>query len=114
MKGNELIANTLEKTTSELKAVIREAENLLKTTGNTQKEALTAARARFEKTLNDAKGEVLDLEEEVIEKVKGAAHTTDVYVHDHAWNVAGAGICVGLLVGLLVGRSNHGVEKYDH
>ena len=114
MKGTELIANTLEKTTSELKSVIREAESLLKTTGNTQRDALKVARTRFEKTLKNTKDEVLDLEENVVEKVRDAAHATDVYVRDHAWNVAGAGACVGLLVGLLAGLSNHGVGRHDH
>jgi ElaB/YqjD/DUF883 family membrane-anchored ribosome-binding protein len=98
----------------ELKNVITEAESLLKTTGMPEGEAFKTARAKFEVTLKNAKEEVLGLEHEMVEKVKGAAHATDEYVRDHAWNVAGAGACVGLLVGLLAARSHQHGSRQEH
>jgi ElaB/YqjD/DUF883 family membrane-anchored ribosome-binding protein len=104
MKGTDLIADTLEKITRELKTVIKDAENLLKTTEKPEGDAFKVARAKFESTLKNAKEEVLELEQDMVEKIKDAAHTTDKYVKDHAWNMAGVGACVGLLIGLLVAR----------
>jgi len=104
MKGTDLIANTLEKMASELKIVIKDAENLLKTTEKPESDAFKVARAKFESTLKNAKQEVLELEQDMVVKIKDAAHTTDKYVKDHAWNMAGVGACIGLLVGLLVAR----------
>ena len=104
MKGNDVSTNELDKVMGELKAVIKDAENLLKNTDKTESEGFKAARAKFESTLETAKGELLHLEEDVVKRVKVAAQTTDEYVKDHPWNAVGMGACVGLLVGLLVGR----------
>ncbi len=104
MKGSEMYSKTLDKMMSELKSVIKDAENFLKKTEKPEEEGFKLARVKFESTLKNAKGELLDLEQQMVEKIKEAAHTTDKYVKDHAWNMAGAGACVGLLVGLLVSR----------
>ena len=36
-------------------------------------------------------------------KAKDAAHTANVYAHDEPWQIAGAALAVGVLVGLLIG-----------
>lgn len=104
--SNELSAKTLDKMMDELKSVIKDAEHLLKNTEKQEGEAFKAARAKFEATLKNAKKEMLDLEENVVEKIKDAAHTTDKYVKDHPWNMIAVGACVGLLVGFLAGRKS--------
>ena len=106
MMSNEFSAKTLDKMMGELKSVIKDAENLLKNTEKQEGEAFKAARAKFESTLKNAKTELLDLEENVVGKIKDAAHTTDKYVKDHPWNMIGVGACIGLLVGFLVGRKS--------
>jgi ElaB/YqjD/DUF883 family membrane-anchored ribosome-binding protein len=113
MKGTELIEKNLDRITSELKAVIKGAENLLKTTEKSEGDAFKVARAKFKSTLKNAKGEVLDLEQDLTEKIKDAAHTNEKYVKEHPWNVAGAGAGIGLLVGLLVARNYHGGPRHS-
>lgn len=114
MKGTEVITSKLEKMTRELKTVINEAQHLLKTTVKPEDNAFKVARARFESTLKNAKEEALELEEEMVGKIKDTAHATDKYVRDHAWNVAGAVAGASLLVGLLVARGTHGGSRHDH
>ena len=104
MDRKDLSSNSRDKMMGELKAVIRDAEGLLKNTEQQVGEGFKSARLKFESTLNSAKGELLNLEENAMEKVKEAARTTDEYVKDHPWNSVGLGACVGLLVGLLIAR----------
>lgn len=101
---NDSSSNAHEKLMGELKSVIKDAESLLKNTENQASEGFKSARAKFESTLSNAKRELSGLEENVVDKVKEAAHTTDEYVKGHPWNSVGLGACVGLLVGLLAAR----------
>ena len=105
MNTNDLSSTARDKMMGELKSVIKDAEELLKITEHQADEGFKLARAKFEATLKNAKGELMQLEQNVIEKVKDAVHTTDEYVKDHPWNSVGLGACVGLLVGLLIGRN---------
>lgn len=104
MISSELSLKTLDKMMGELRSVIKDAENLLKNTEEQGGEAFKSARAKFESTLKNAKKEIQEMDQNVVEKFKDAAHTTDKYVKDHPWNMIGVGACVGLLVGFLVGR----------
>jgi ElaB/YqjD/DUF883 family membrane-anchored ribosome-binding protein len=107
MKDTEAIANTLDKVTRELKIAINEAEDILKTAGKTKSGVIHGVRARFESSVRNAKDDVADLQKEAVKKIRDAARSTDGYVRDHAWNVVGAGVCVGLLAGWLVAHGNH-------
>lgn len=102
--ANDSNSAARDKMMIELKSVIKDAEILLKNTENQASEGFKLARAKFESTLSNAKKELSDLEENVVDKVKEAAHTTDEYVKGHPWNSVGLGACVGLLVGLLAAR----------
>ena len=114
MKGTEAITKTIDKMTRDLKTVIDDAEVLLKTTRETPRIAFKEAKTRFEKTLRHAKDEALELEHEVAGKVRKAAKTTDRYVKDHPWGLAGAGATIGLVVGLLVALTPRGLDREDH
>lgn len=104
MKTNEVISNSLDRVVGQLRSVIKDAENLLRTTEKPEEDAFKRARARFEATLNNAKVELLDMEHLVVEKVRDAAHTTDEFVHDNPWNMAATAAVIGLLAGLLITR----------
>ncbi|OGR89327.1 MAG: hypothetical protein A3A86_06900 [Elusimicrobia bacterium RIFCSPLOWO2_01_FULL_60_11] len=43
--------------------------------------------------------------EKVTDAVKEKSQNVDDIVHEHPWQVAGAALAVGLLTGLLIGRS---------
>jgi ElaB/YqjD/DUF883 family membrane-anchored ribosome-binding protein len=94
-----------EQLMNDLHLVIRDAEELLKNTEQQTGEGFKAAKARFEKTLRNAKAEVERIEDLVITRTKDAAKATDVYVKENPWQSAGIAAGVGLLVGLLIGRS---------
>jgi len=102
--ANEANSNACNKMMGELKSVIKDAEELLKNTEQQAGEGFKSARAKFEATLNNARGELLHLEQDVVEKARDAARTTDEYVKGHPWQSVGLGACVGLIAGLLIGR----------
>ncbi|MFZ6743018.1 DUF883 family protein [Undibacterium sp. JH2W] len=94
-----------EQLMNDLHLVIRDAEELLKNTEQQSSEGFQSAKARFEKTLRNAKAEVERIEDLVVTRTKEAAKATDVYVKENPWQSAGIAAGVGLLVGLLIGRS---------
>ncbi|MBC3885371.1 DUF883 family protein [Undibacterium griseum] len=89
----------------DLNQVIRDAEELLKNTEQQSGEGFKSAKARFEHTLKNAKAEVERIEDLVVTRTKEAAKATDVYVKENPWQSAGIAAGVGLLLGLLIGRS---------
>ena len=104
MKANEINTEGRDTMMGELKSVIKDGEEMLKNTEQQAGESFKAAKERFETTLRNAKSELMHLEETIVERAKDAMHTTDEYVKDHPWKSVGLGACVGLIVGLLIGR----------
>jgi len=86
----------------DLKAVIDDAEELLKATAGAAGERISAARARAEASLNAAKSKLADLN--VVGQARDAAKAADDYVHEHPWGAVGIAAVAGLLVGILVSR----------
>jgi len=89
----------------DLKQVIRDAEDLLKNSEQQSSEGFKSAKEKFEQTLRNAKSEALRIEQAVVTRTKEAAQATDVYVKENPWQSAGIAAGVGLLIGLLIGRS---------
>jgi ElaB/YqjD/DUF883 family membrane-anchored ribosome-binding protein len=89
---------------SNLKAVIRDAEELLKSTGQQVDEGYQSARARFESSLSSAKSGLDNAQESVLARTKDAMHSTDDYVHDNPWRSVGVAAIAGVVIGLLLGR----------
>lgn len=108
MKDTEKIARNLDKLTGDLKSALNDAEKLLKTSSRPIGGALREAGAGFTAELKNAGEEAIALQRETIGKIKGAAHSTDKYVRNHPWSVAGSGVCAGLLAGWLISRGRHG------
>jgi ElaB/YqjD/DUF883 family membrane-anchored ribosome-binding protein len=89
---------------ADLKTVIQDAEAWLRHGGQLTGDELKSARAAFERTLTNAKDDLIRLEQTVVEKTKVAAKATDEYVNENPWKAVGVGAAVGLLVGLLISR----------
>ncbi len=89
---------------ADLKNVIQDAEAWLRHGGSLTGEELKAAKAKFERTIINAKDDLIRLEEAVVEKTKAAAKATDDYVQENPWKAAGIGAALGVLVGLLIAR----------
>lgn len=88
----------------DLRLVIKDAEDLLRSSGQQLDEGYRVARARFESTLSDARSSLSGLEERVAEGARDALDTTQQYVKENPWQAVGIGALTGLAIGLLIGR----------
>jgi len=95
---------TRDELLSEFKALIGDAEALLKATTDQAGETVTAVRQRIEQRLEEGKKSVAEAEVLLIEKTKEAAKNAEVYVRENPWNAVGIAAGVGLVVGLLMRR----------
>ncbi len=102
MDGTDIV--TRDKLVADLKIVINDAEELLKITAGQAGEKAAAVRDRLQKTIDQAKGKLVEVENRAIDQTKAAARATDTYVHDNPWKSVGIAAGVGLLFGLLLGR----------
>jgi ElaB/YqjD/DUF883 family membrane-anchored ribosome-binding protein len=85
---------------SDLKAVVRDAEELLKVTAGQAGEKVAEMRSRLATALESAKTTCHRLEEKTV----AAAKATDRTIREHPYESIGIAFGVGLLVGVLVGR----------
>jgi len=88
-----------------MKAVISDADALLKATAGEAGTKLAAVRDRLQASLSTARERVSGMEEAVIAKSKAAAQATDEYVHENPWPSIGVVAAIGVVVGILLGSS---------
>jgi len=93
-----------EQLVTDMKAVISDAEELLKATAGAAGERIGVARARAEQTLKSAKHRLSELDDELRDHAQDAAKAADTYVREHPWGAVGVAAVAGLLVGILVSR----------
>ncbi len=84
----------------DLKAVVQDAEELLRATANQAGEKLKEVRSRLAVALASAKETCHGLEERTLT----AAKATDRCIREHPYESIGLAFGAGLLVGVLVGR----------
>ena len=89
---------------SDLKAVVADAEELLRATKDAAGERVSAARAKAEATLGKARAKLASAEEAAVERAKDAAKSADDYVHEHPWNAVGIAAAAGIVIGVLLAR----------
>ena len=94
-----------QKLATDLKAVISDSEALLKETVGGAGTQISAARGRLEESLKAARSQLATVEDAILAKSKAAAEATDRYVHENPWPSIGTAAAVGLLLGVLLGRS---------
>jgi ElaB/YqjD/DUF883 family membrane-anchored ribosome-binding protein len=100
----ELQIITREKLVADMRTVLADTEQLLKAVIGQSGEKLAALQPRIEENLRNARARLAEFEQVAIEQVRAAAETTDAYVHEHPWKVAGFTALLGVAVGLLIGR----------
>jgi ElaB/YqjD/DUF883 family membrane-anchored ribosome-binding protein len=93
-----------ERIAQDMKAVISDAEELLRATATQAGDQIAAARERIQDSLYRAKVKLAELEGVVLDSTREVARATDDYVHDHPWRAVGIAAGVGLIVGLLIAR----------
>ena len=88
----------------DLKNVISDAESWLRSGSSLSGEDLKADKAKFERTIINAKDGLINLEEAVVEKTKATVKATDDYVQENPWKAIGISAAVGVLIGALISR----------
>lgn len=89
-----------EKVREDLRALVRDAEELLKATAGDMTDRAKEARSRLADALEKAKATCQRLEERTI----ATAKATDRVIRAHPYESIGVAFGVGLLIGVLVAR----------
>jgi ElaB/YqjD/DUF883 family membrane-anchored ribosome-binding protein len=98
------MATNNEKLVQDVKAVVADAEAILRdTAGKTGKE-VAELHASMANRLAAAKERLVEVEEAMLDKAKQAAKVTDEYVHENPWQSAIIAGGVGFLIGFLSSR----------
>ncbi len=84
----------------DLKAVVRDAEVLLKATAGEAGDKLSDMRERLGEALESAKDTCHTLQEHTV----AAAKATDKTIREHPYESIGVAFGVGLIIGVLIGR----------
>jgi len=101
---NEHSVASQEKLVTDIKAVISDAEEILKATADQTGEKIAGLRARVQERLHAARLRLADAEAVLVAKTRAAAQATDAYVHENPWKAVGVAAGVGFLVGFILGR----------
>ena len=104
MDTENKIGLSRDKLVSDLRIVVRDAEELLRNTGEHADEHFKVAKEKIEASMKNAKEKLKDASEVAKEKSKKAAETTDIYVKDHPWQAVGLSAAVGVILGFLIAR----------
>lgn len=88
----------------DFKALMADAEDLIKATASHNDGPLGEIRSKAMETLNSAKESLSSVEGTVTEKAKVVAERTDEFVHRNPWEAVGVAAGIGLLVGLFIRR----------
>ncbi|WP_309679574.1 DUF883 family protein [Polaromonas sp.] len=93
-----------DKLITDMKVVLADAEDLLKSAAASTGETAVALREKAAGKLKLVTEKLTGLQEATLLKGKEAARLTDDYVHAHPWRAVGVAAAAGFLMGLLVNR----------
>jgi ElaB/YqjD/DUF883 family membrane-anchored ribosome-binding protein len=103
-KETEAEQVTMGKLMEDLRAVVSDAEELLKATADQTGERIAAARGKAEESLKAAKALLVEQEAAVMAKTKAAAKATEDYMRANPWKAVGIAAAAGLVLGILATR----------
>lgn len=105
---------TIQKTSTrsdfmrDLQSMLHEGEAMLKNAGQQLRKEYRSAREKVASGPAPATSEVSQglstVEDSVLARTRSAVRNTDRFVQDHPWQAAVAGACLGLIVGIVIGR----------
>ena len=93
-----------DKLVDDIKAVVADAEDMLKKARTTGTEGYAAIRVELEDRLANSIVRLQEVQEEVKMRGRQAARATEEYVQDNPWKSMGYVAVAGLIVGLLLTR----------
>jgi ElaB/YqjD/DUF883 family membrane-anchored ribosome-binding protein len=76
------------------------AENALRKTAD----SVGQLADKVQETVRQTQERLNQLQQDVVDRTRYAAQTTDTYVHEKPWNAVCGAMAVGFIVGLIVGR----------
>ena len=100
----ESLSSGRERLAADMKAIIADAEELLKATASATGDRILAARARAEETLKSARERLGSVDDVAMAQMKDVAKTADDYVREHPWGAVGIAAVAGLLLGVMISR----------
>lgn len=93
-----------DKLMGDLGIVISDAEELLRMTADQAGGVAADIRSRVQARMNQAKADLVHVQEAAVAKAKAAGHATDEFVHGNPWKSIGIASGIALVVGLLISR----------
>ena len=102
--AEEMTVANKQKLVSDLKVVVADTEELLRSTAGAAGEKAGELRERIAVRLRDAKERLADAEVAIRDRTKAAARATDDFVHERPWQAIGVAAALGLALGVLIGR----------
>lgn len=93
-----------EQLIGDFKALMADAEALIKATASHEDGAIASVRSKASETLANAKENLSMLEGPLVDKAKVMAQGADDFVHRNPWEAVGVAAALGLLIGLLIRR----------
>jgi ElaB/YqjD/DUF883 family membrane-anchored ribosome-binding protein len=95
---------TKGKLMEDLRAVVADAEELLKATADQTGERIAAARGKAEESLKAARARLDEQEAALMVKTKAVAKATEDYVRDNPWKAIGIAAAAGFVLRILITR----------
>jgi ElaB/YqjD/DUF883 family membrane-anchored ribosome-binding protein len=105
----EVEKGTTGKLVEDLKAVVADAEELVKASASQTGERIMAARAKAEESLKVAKVRLAEQEGAVMAKTRAAAKAAEDYVRANPWKAVGIAAGAGFFICLLATRFGQSV-----
>lgn len=91
-----------DKLMQDLRVVIRDAEDLMKTTGDQLNDGASEWRTRAQIRLSDLRHQLNALQSQTTERVVTAGRSTNAFVRENPWTAVGVASGIGLLAGFLM------------
>jgi len=93
-----------DKLVDDIKAVVADAQELLKRAKTSSAEGYSAVRLELEDRLSDSIVRLQEVQEELKSRARSAARATDMYVHENPWKSMGYVALAGVVFGFLISR----------
>jgi ElaB/YqjD/DUF883 family membrane-anchored ribosome-binding protein len=93
-----------DKLMQDLRAVVADAEELLKVTASQGGERVEKIRARAEESVRNARSRIQSAGHDLEAAAQAAARDVNAQVRESPWTALGIAAGVGLIVGIMLGR----------
>ena len=94
---------TKDKLIEQFNAVATDTEQLIKSVGAAGGEQAGALRESAEQSIASVRARLRALQDSATDSLESAAHTTDEYVHEHAWKAIGVAAGITLIASVAIG-----------